>query len=108
MKFDYDEHGDVLYVCKKGRTKFSVDLGVFVLDIDDKNRVLGIELLDASQLLRVSPEVLAQIREAEFAVMKRGGYISATIRLRVAQMESLSLVVGSPLPQQKMPVLTIN
>lgn len=108
MIFEYDEHADVLYVCKRGRTKFSVDLGAFVLDIDGKNHVIGIELLDASQLLRASPEMLRQIREAEFTVIRRGSYISATIRLGLPQRESLNLVVGSPLPQQKMPVLAIH
>jgi len=108
MIFEYDEHTDILYVCKKGKTKFSIDLGAFILDIDGKNQVIGIELLDASQLLGASPTMLKQIGEAEFSVMRRGSYISATVRLKVPHKESLNLIVGSPLPQQKMPVLAIR
>ncbi|WP_245410500.1 DUF2283 domain-containing protein [Notoacmeibacter marinus] len=48
----YDPDADAAYVyLGKGRIVESKEVGPFILDYDDQNRVIGIEILDASRKL---------------------------------------------------------
>ncbi len=108
IKADYDENSDILYIYKKGKVKYSIDLGVFVLDVNEKNQVVGIELLDATQLLKSTIKALEHIKEVNFNVTKRGSSISAVIEIKVPKLQPLNVVLSSPLPQQKVPLLVAN
>lgn len=57
MKITYDPEADAAYICiegfiKKGGVKKTVAFNEnIILDFDSKNRLLGVEILDASKVL---------------------------------------------------------
>jgi uncharacterized protein YuzE len=57
MKFEYDKNGDSAYIYLKypindGEAKKTVELNEnIILDFDDKNKIIGIEILNASKVL---------------------------------------------------------
>ena len=42
-RIDYDEEEDILFLSKGNKVKQSIDIGDFILDIDHKGNVTGIE-----------------------------------------------------------------
>lgn len=50
--FDYDPENDSLFIYKKSKIKGSVDVGDIIIDMSVDGKVKGIELLNASSLLR--------------------------------------------------------
>ena len=55
---DYDLDNDIFFISNGDKVKASVDVGDFVLDINHRNLVCGIEIMDASENLGVAKEVL--------------------------------------------------
>ena len=54
MPVYYDKNNDILYVYKKGKVKFSLEiLSNFIVDLDHSNKVVGLEILNASKVLKV-------------------------------------------------------
>ena len=57
MKFEYDEEIDAAYIylehpLKDGQVKNTIGLNEnIILDFDDKGKLLGLEILDASKVL---------------------------------------------------------
>jgi len=52
IKVDYDSTQDILYLYKKGeKAKFSVELKNFVIDVADDNKIVGLEIFNASKIL---------------------------------------------------------
>ena len=68
MKIEYDSRSDLLYVnfaansVKAARTE-TVAPGVHI-DFDREGRVIGIEVLDASEVLGSNPQVEVALRRA--------------------------------------------
>lgn len=58
MKFEYDEEVDAAYIyleypIKEGEAKKTIELNEnIILDFDDKNKLLGVEILNASKVLK--------------------------------------------------------
>lgn len=58
MKFEYDKEADAAYVyikypIKDGEVKKTIELNEnIVLDFDEEGKLLGIEILDASKILK--------------------------------------------------------
>jgi len=50
-KIDYDEENDVLYVYSGEKVKDSLEIDNFVLDFSADNKVVGVEIFDASSFL---------------------------------------------------------
>ena len=66
MRFEYDKEVDAAYIyleetIKKGEAKKTIELNEnFILDFDSKNKLLGIEILDASKILNKKAILEAQ------------------------------------------------
>jgi len=58
MKFEYDKEADAAYIyveypVKEGQAKKTIQLNDnIILDFDEKNKLLGMEILDASKTLK--------------------------------------------------------
>ncbi len=65
----YDHQYDVLYIFKKDeKVKFSIEvLGNFVIDIGHNNKVVGIEIFDASKILKIPKKELKEIKSAKMS-----------------------------------------
>jgi uncharacterized protein YuzE len=50
--FDYDAENDSLFIYKKSKIKGSVDIGDIIVDISIDGKVIGIEMLNASEMLK--------------------------------------------------------
>lgn len=66
MKFEYDKGADAAYIyfeypIKAGQAKNSVELNEnIILDFDNKGKLLGVEILDASKILKKKSLMQAQ------------------------------------------------
>lgn len=76
VKFDYDYKWDALYIYKENeKAKFSVDvLDNFVIDIGFKEEVVGLELLNASKVLKLPKKALKNIKAAKLTTLIRGKF----------------------------------
>lgn len=67
----YDEEEDILFLSKGRKVKASVDIGDFIVDVDMKGFVSGIEILNASENLRMTTEQLRLLEKASMSVSYR-------------------------------------
>jgi uncharacterized protein YuzE len=69
--FDYDSENDSLFVYRKAKIKGSIDVGYFVIDISTEGKVIGLEILNISEVIKNSgisnaKEFLDNIKKAGF------------------------------------------
>jgi uncharacterized protein YuzE len=71
VKVDYDQKFDILYIQKKGKkAKFSIEaLNNFVIDVGFDGKVVGLEILNASKILKVSKNELKNIKKAKLSTL---------------------------------------
>ncbi len=50
--FDYDKDNDSLFIYKKETVKGSIDVGNYVVDFTHEGNVAGIEIMNASEVMR--------------------------------------------------------
>jgi len=74
-KINYDSENDIFSISKGDIVKSSLDIGDFILDINHKNLVCGIEIMDASENLGVSKEVLKNIKNMKMTVTYRTNHV---------------------------------
>ncbi len=65
---DYDSDNDIFFISDGEKVKASLDVGDFVLDVSHKNLISGIEIMDASENLGVSKEILKNIQNMKMSV----------------------------------------
>ncbi|RLF46732.1 MAG: hypothetical protein DRN20_06855 [Thermoplasmata archaeon] len=104
IKTDYDPEFDTLYIFKKGeRVKFSIELfGSFVMDISFDNKVVGLEILNASKVLNVSKKELRSVKAAKLATLIKGNLFGAIYGIKSEKIEIESRIV---VPSTRMAVL---
>lgn len=73
-KIIYDEEEDILFLSKNRKVKASIDIGDFVIDVDMRGFVSGIEILNASENLKVPKEQLKGLQEASMSVTYKPDY----------------------------------
>ncbi len=88
MKFDYDKENDDLYIIRKdSNVKSSVMFGDMILDVSKDDMLVGIEMLDASNILGVSCENLESIIRAEMHVFYKPNMVLVRIRIFLKNTE---------------------
>ena len=65
---DYDSENDIFFISDGEKVKASLDIGDFVLDVNHKNLISGIEIMDASENLGISKEILKNIKSMKMSV----------------------------------------
>ena len=55
---DYDSENDIISISNGDKVKASLDIGDFVLDVNNDNLICGLEVMDASENLGVSKELM--------------------------------------------------
>ncbi|MBS3125436.1 DUF2283 domain-containing protein [Candidatus Woesearchaeota archaeon] len=100
---DYDAKSDSLALSSPQKySSRSVELGDIIIDFDAKNAVVGIELLNASALLKtltrqeVSKSMLEQIKSASFVQKTVGSTIVVTFEIHL-QTKTLANAIAVPL-----------
>ncbi len=72
---DYDYANDILCVSKEEKVKSSLDMGEFVLDINSKNLICGIEIMDASENLGINKDILKNIKNVRMSVTYKTNHV---------------------------------
>lgn len=67
-KIIYDEEEDILFLSKGRKVKASIDVGDFIIDVDTSGLISGIEILNASENLKISEGQLKELREVSMSV----------------------------------------
>jgi len=53
-KIDYDKENDLLFAYTGEKINDSLEIGDFIIDFSNQNKIVGIEILDVSQMLKMS------------------------------------------------------
>ena len=65
---DYDEENDIFYLSNGDKVRESIDIGDFILDVNHDNLICGLEIMDVSENLGISKEVLKSIKSIKMSV----------------------------------------
>jgi len=84
---DYDKEEDVLYLSKGKKVKASIDIGDFIIDVDMNNFVSGIEILNASENLKLSEDQLKGLKKASMVVTYKPKYIYIYLVMQLKKVE---------------------
>ncbi|MBT4174052.1 DUF2283 domain-containing protein [archaeon] len=90
----YDKENDIFAIHKgfasDEKFKGNIDVGDLILDVSTKERIVGIEILNASVFLKefgVSKEILEGFIDVKFNVVTKGNTISIGIILKTKDVE---------------------
>ena len=72
---DYDADNDIFFISDGEKVKASLDIGDFILDVSHKNLICGIEIMDASENLGVSKEVLGSIQNMKMSITYKTNHV---------------------------------
>ena len=53
-KIDYDKENDLLFAYTGEKINDSLEIGDFIIDFSNQNKIVGLEILDVSQMLKMS------------------------------------------------------
>ncbi len=104
-KVDYDEENDILYLFTGEKASDSLEIDDFVIDFSSENKVVAIEIMQASKILSklsqlsISKDSLSKIEAAAINIIqgKQLMYILLQIRLPIQQrVEELRIPVPAP------------
>lgn len=104
-KIDYDYDNDILYLYTGEKVKDSLQIENFVIDFSQDNKIVAVEVLDASMILselsqaNVTKDALSKIESARMGIYqgKELIYILLVIRLSINQ-ECIDLRIPVPAP----------
>ena len=78
VRIDYDSEFDILYLSRGEKVAFSINLlDNFILDVSHSRKIVGIEILNASKVLRMSKKELGNVKKADFSTISHGEYYGA-------------------------------
>lgn len=97
VEINYNKELDILTVEEQDYEEFerSLELGGFVLDLDQEDKFLGLEIIDASQKTPLDPSELERISDVEVNLEKNEDFIRIEIVLSIDSMKS---VISSQYP----------
>jgi len=102
LHIDYDEEFDILYLRKENeKVSFSIKLGDnILLDVTRFHKVMGIEIFNASKIMKVPPEELKNIKKAEFRTIDKPDMYGVFYMITVgkSQIENQLSVTPNPIP----------
>ena len=98
--FDYDSENDSIFIYRKEKTRGSIDIGDFILDISYDGKVVGIEILNASKSLKsfnLTKEDLENIKMAGFRVEYKKDAVYVQILLVLPENVEKKAMVIAPI-----------
>ncbi|MEK6840419.1 MAG: DUF2283 domain-containing protein [Nanoarchaeota archaeon] len=98
-KIDYDPENDIFFISNGDKVKASLDIGDFILDVSHDNFVCGLEIMDASENLGVSRELLKNIQNIKMSVTYKTNHVHV---LLLMTFKKKNKEINVPIP------LTIN
>lgn len=80
-KIDYDFKNDILSITNGDKSKASIDIGDFILDVNHNNLICGIEIMDASENLGISKEVLKNIQNIKMSITYKTNHVHVLLMI---------------------------
>lgn len=106
---DYDENNDIFFISNGDKVKFSLDIGDFVLDVNQNNLICGIEIMDASENLGISKNILKNIENIKMSITYKTNHIHVLLIINFKEKEKevnipipLTLDLGHKVPKEDM------
>ena len=103
QKIDYDEENDILYLSSGEKVKDSLQIENFVIDFSSENKIVAIEILDASKILsrlsqlNIVPASLSKIESAAINIYQGRELMYILLSMRMP-VENISVDVRIPVP----------
>ncbi|MDY6773757.1 MAG: DUF2283 domain-containing protein, partial [Candidatus Nanohaloarchaea archaeon] len=90
--FDYDRKTDYLEVTSSNyeeqEYRESVNMGEISVNISHQNKIMSIEVMNASQIFNLPPEELERLDTASIGLEHRGDYIAVHVSVSYKEKES--------------------
>ena len=86
-KISYGGEEDILSLSRGRKVKASIDIGDFIIDVDASGFVSGIEILNASENLKIPEEQLKELHEASMSVTYKPNYVYINVFMKFAKKE---------------------
>jgi len=83
----YNKEDDILTLTNRNKVKESIDHGNFIIDIDTDGFISGIEILNATDMLRMSEEQLHEIQDASMTVDYMPDHVRISLILHSKEKE---------------------
>ena len=78
---DYDSENDIFSISNGDKVKASLDIGDFVLDVSHDNLVCGLEIMDASENLGISKNILKNIKNIKMSVTYKTNHVHVLLMM---------------------------
>ena len=104
---DYDFDNDIFFISKDESVKSSIDIGDFILDVNKDNLICGIEIMDASENLGVSKNILKNVENIKMSINYKTNNVYVLLMISFAERDinvqiPLTLNLGHKVPQKEM------
>jgi uncharacterized protein YuzE len=86
-KMIYDAEDDILSLSGGRKIKSSIDIDDFIIDIDHRRLVCGMEILNASQNLGFTKAQLNSMKKADITVTYKPNYVFLSIIIKLGNKE---------------------
>ena len=83
----YQKEFDILQIKEEKKIKSGIRVGPFILDFSFDNKVIGIEILGASEILNMKEKDLSSIRDAKIKNIIRQDAILIIIKLLMKKQD---------------------
>ena len=93
---DYDYDNDIFFISKGEKVKSSLDIGEFILDVNQNNLICGIEIMDASDNLGMSKEVLSKINNLKMSITYKTNHVFVLLMI-IINKEGKEVNISIPL-----------
>lgn len=107
LKFNYDNLNDLLYIYKENSSVYAnVVIGDFHVEFSKEGQVVGMEILNASDLLEeydVSKDMLENIKKVEIKIVNRDN--SLLIFLMIASLTDVEKAVPITMNNFESPIM---
>jgi uncharacterized protein YuzE len=86
-KMMYDSEEDILSLSKGIKIKASIDIGDFIIDVDHRGFIVGIEILNASSNLGIKEAQLKLLEQASMNVTYKPNHVLITLLMKLKERE---------------------
>ncbi|MEK6891458.1 MAG: DUF2283 domain-containing protein [Nanoarchaeota archaeon] len=80
-RIDYDLENDIFSISNGEKVKASIDIGDFILDVNHKNLICGMEIMDASENLGIAKEVLGNIQNMKMSITYKTNHVYVLLNI---------------------------
>lgn len=94
---DYDTQNDILFISDGEKAKASLDIGDFILDVNHNNLICGLEIMNASENLGITKDVLKSIQNMKMSVTYKTNHVYVLLMI-VFKKEDKEVNIPIPLP----------